>query len=361
MGGRGGGGGGARERSFPGAPRGCSFPLSRYSFRRAVLWLGKASAQSNRLYHTEQAVKGKKWWRYCFERGADGSILNLESRAERREVPFLSQNLVGARLLTGAPRGARGKGGRATATATATAAPAPAAGSNDRGGGGSLGLFVPQAVIIITKVTPGAPRSTYSLLLSLPLPLLLLLLLLLLLAAGLALLDHSHSLPRRPAWPPCEQRQVLMVIRSNHSARHYSHVHCTTWAATGVGLGGQSRTLVGEPLGQSFALVWPLGGGLAQSDASAYAGLPVAPYESLVHGHHTAATPCGTRGMLEELRGSRRHLVPSSTSGTLQWCDHWTPPPLPSPQALTAWASMEGQSPGRPIRQRHQPPQRGSQ
>lgn len=23
------------------------------------------------------AGKGKKWWRYCFERGADGSILDL--------------------------------------------------------------------------------------------------------------------------------------------------------------------------------------------------------------------------------------------------------------------------------------------
>lgn len=53
------------------------------------------SVQSNRLYHTEQAGKGKKWWRYCFGRGADGSILDLESRAERREVPEVRQRGTG--------------------------------------------------------------------------------------------------------------------------------------------------------------------------------------------------------------------------------------------------------------------------
>jgi hypothetical protein len=38
------------------------------------------------LYDTGKAVKGKKWWRCCFERGADGSILDLAVLRVEEEV-----------------------------------------------------------------------------------------------------------------------------------------------------------------------------------------------------------------------------------------------------------------------------------
>lgn len=60
----------------------------------------RVSVQSNRLYHTEQAGKGKKWWRYCFERGADGSILNLESRRRGGKCPSVAESWLGALALS---------------------------------------------------------------------------------------------------------------------------------------------------------------------------------------------------------------------------------------------------------------------
>lgn len=52
----------------------------------------------------EGSVKGKKWWRCCFERGADGSILDLASSGEKRRgrgevLCFLSQKPGWARAL----------------------------------------------------------------------------------------------------------------------------------------------------------------------------------------------------------------------------------------------------------------------
>jgi hypothetical protein len=37
------------------------------------------------VYHRGRAGKGKKWWRCCFERGADGSILDLADERRERE------------------------------------------------------------------------------------------------------------------------------------------------------------------------------------------------------------------------------------------------------------------------------------
>jgi hypothetical protein len=48
-----------------------------------------------------RTYKKTKWWRYSFERGADGPILDLASRGEALSLPFCRRKLVGRRRLLG--------------------------------------------------------------------------------------------------------------------------------------------------------------------------------------------------------------------------------------------------------------------